>query len=78
MFELCGRLYQAGLTSLERSVTDGPSEWNSPGFHEQYKIRPKPFWWTIACRNDHTRAKAGYELKIREVMTRNVQTLEPK
>lgn len=26
MFELCGRLYQAGLTSLERSVTDGPSE----------------------------------------------------
>ncbi len=26
MFELCGRLYQGGLTSLERSVTDGPSE----------------------------------------------------
>ncbi len=26
MFELCGRLYQGGLASLERSVTDGPSE----------------------------------------------------
>lgn len=26
MFELCGRLYQAGLPSLERSVTDGPSD----------------------------------------------------
>ncbi len=26
MFELCGRLYQAGLPSLENSVTDGPSE----------------------------------------------------
>lgn len=26
MFELCGRLFQAGLTSLERSVTDGPSD----------------------------------------------------
>ena len=25
MFELCGRLYRAGLPSLERSVTDGPS-----------------------------------------------------
>jgi predicted transcriptional regulator len=26
MFELCGRLYQAGLPSLENSVSDGPSE----------------------------------------------------
>jgi predicted transcriptional regulator len=26
MFELCGRLYRAGLPSLERSVSDGPSE----------------------------------------------------
>jgi predicted transcriptional regulator len=26
MFELCGRLYQAGLISLERSVSLGPSE----------------------------------------------------
>jgi hypothetical protein len=26
MFELCGRLYQAGLPSLERPVTDGPSD----------------------------------------------------
>lgn len=26
MFELCGRLYQAGLPSLERAVTDGPSD----------------------------------------------------
>ncbi|MCC6146092.1 MAG: hypothetical protein IT308_00845 [Anaerolineaceae bacterium] len=26
MFELCGRLYQAGLASLEQPVTDGPSE----------------------------------------------------
>jgi predicted transcriptional regulator len=26
MFELCGRLYQAGLPSLENSVADGPSE----------------------------------------------------
>lgn len=26
MFELCGRLYQAGLPSMERSVTDGPSD----------------------------------------------------
>ncbi|MEJ5201254.1 MAG: hypothetical protein WHV66_03375, partial [Anaerolineales bacterium] len=26
MFELCGRLYQAGLPSLERSVSDGPSD----------------------------------------------------
>ncbi len=26
MFELCGRLYRAGLPSLENSVTDGPSE----------------------------------------------------
>ena len=25
MFELCGRLHKAGLPSLERSVTDGPS-----------------------------------------------------
>jgi predicted transcriptional regulator len=25
MFELCGRLYRAGLPSLERSVSDGPS-----------------------------------------------------
>jgi predicted transcriptional regulator len=26
MFELCGRLYRAGLPSLENSVSDGPSE----------------------------------------------------
>jgi predicted transcriptional regulator len=26
MFELCGRLYMAGLPSLENSVSDGPSE----------------------------------------------------
>lgn len=26
MFELCGRLYQAGLPSLEKTVTDEPSE----------------------------------------------------
>src|SRR5512133_1236917 len=26
MFELCGRLYQAGLPSLELPVTDGPSD----------------------------------------------------
>jgi predicted transcriptional regulator len=26
MFELCGRLYRAGLPSLEDSVSDGPSE----------------------------------------------------
>lgn len=26
MFEACGRLYQAGLESLEKSVTDGPSD----------------------------------------------------
>lgn len=26
MFELCGRLHRAGLPSLERSVSDGPSE----------------------------------------------------
>lgn len=26
MFELCGRLYQSGLPSLEMPVTDGPSD----------------------------------------------------
>lgn len=26
MFELCGRLFEAGLISLERSVSDGPCE----------------------------------------------------
>jgi predicted transcriptional regulator len=26
MFEACGRLYQAGLTSLESPVSDGPSD----------------------------------------------------
>lgn len=26
MFEVCGRLHEAGLTSLEQSITDGPCD----------------------------------------------------